>query len=86
MSLLTIKQRRNIMKTGKETPIRMLNGGPGASDFIALCNKHGVTPTKRQFSKFRNKKGRLFNAIKNADVPEEKAIAAGIILNIAMGE
>jgi hypothetical protein len=47
------------MKTGKETPRKMASG-PVAQQFIALCNKHDITPTKRQLSKFRNKKGKLY--------------------------
>lgn len=50
------------MKTGKETPRKMASG-PATVAFQELCTKYGITPTKRQFSKFRNKKGRLYNAI-----------------------
>lgn len=54
------------MKTGKETPIRLVNGGQlsiAEVDFIRLCEMYAITPTKRQLSKFRNNKGRLYNAI-----------------------
>ena len=54
------------MKTGKETPVKLVYGGQYI-EFIDLCEKHNITPTKRQLSKFRNKKGRLFNAINKSE-------------------
>lgn len=60
-------------KSGKETPVRLVNGGQsiGANAsiayFLELCEFHNVTPTKRQFSKFRNHKGRLYNAIHKSE-------------------
>jgi len=51
-------------KSGKETPIRTVNGGQqvntNAYKFVTLCTKYKVTPTKRQFSKFNRKKGILY--------------------------
>ena len=57
-------------KSGKETPVRLVNGGQSNDEaithFITMCKKYGITPTKRQLSKFRNKKGRLYNAVRGA--------------------
>lgn len=51
-------------KSGKETPIKTVDGGQSQyNGFVKLCEERNITPTKRQFSKFRNKKGRLYNAI-----------------------
>ena len=38
------------------------------AEFIAACRKAGITPTKRQASKFRNKRGRAY-----AERREQKA-------------
>lgn len=53
------------MKTGKETPHehKCVSGLGNTEAFVKLCKQYSITPTKRQFSKFRNNKGRLFNAI-----------------------
>lgn len=32
-------------------------------EFVALCAKHNVKPTKRQVSKVLNQKGQLFRAV-----------------------
>ena len=48
--------------TGKETPRKMASGQKDR-EFVDLCYRYDITPTKRQLSKFRNKKGRLYNAI-----------------------
>lgn len=54
-------------KSGKETPVRTVDGGQSNVGeaithfiFITMCRKYGITPTKRQLSKFRNKKGILY--------------------------
>ena len=52
-------------KSGKETPVRLVNGGQNET-FLEMCEKYHITPTKRQLSKFRNKKGRLYNAVRGA--------------------
>lgn len=46
-------------KSGKETPVRTVDGGQHQK-FVDLCNSYSVTPTKRQLSKYRNKKGILY--------------------------
>lgn len=53
-------------QSGKETPRKMASG-PATVDFQKLCEKYGITPTKRQYSKFRNGKGRLYNAIHKSE-------------------
>ena len=50
-------------KSGKETPWepKMVTGGQQFdSKFLKLCLEHNITPTKRQLSKYRNKKGILY--------------------------
>lgn len=57
------------MKTGKETPRKMASGLKQTLEvvmFIRLCEVYNIAPTKRQLSKYRNKKGRLYNAIKES--------------------
>lgn len=55
-------------KSGKETPHEVKKvSGPEVKEFISLCEVHNITPTKRQLSKFRNKKGRLYNIINKSE-------------------
>lgn len=57
----------------KETPIRMADSGLA---FRQLCEKHGITPTHRQFKKWLRNKGRLYNAIQASNMDECVAEAA----------
>lgn len=58
------------MKTGKETPheFKKVSGLGITKEFTILCEKYNISPTKRQFSKFCNKKGRLYNTINKSGV------------------